>query len=101
MPWWIGTICGAIALVILNSLKKGMDLTFWNFLVLFPILVCVQFGFWYGFRHGENFLAVWFTGSVLTASFAVAASILVFHEPLTMIKCTGVGCCLIGVYLLK
>ena len=81
MPWYVGTLIGGISLALMNSVKKSIDLNAVNFLYLLPLLIIVQLGFWYGFRHGNNFVVTWFTGSAMSASSAILISLFYFGEP--------------------
>ncbi len=90
MPWWIGTLIGGVTLALMNALKKGMDITALNFLCILPLLITVQLGFWYGFRHGDNFTVTWFTGSAMSATSAIMISLLYFKEPFKYTILVGV-----------
>ena len=98
--WYIGTLIGGITLALMNSIKKTFDLTFINFCVILPLLIIVQLGFWYGFRHGTNFVVVWFTGSAISASSAVLISLMYFKEPFRVSILVGILCIIIGQLLL-
>ena len=103
MQWWIGTIFGCFSLVTLNSLKSTMNLSFKNFWILFPLLVCVQLGYWYGFKFGRpivGFASVWFIGSAINAVLAILAGILIFEKEITSNVYLGVGLVIMGSYLL-
>jgi len=105
MLWWLGTIIGALSLVLLNSLKQGMDL--WplstglkNFLILLPILCLVQLGFWYGFRHAPSFVRCWFFGSACSALLGILSGVVFFDKTLTLTTALGVALVLSGAALL-
>jgi len=103
MQWWIGTIFGCFSLVTLNSLKSTMNLSFKNFWILFPLLVCVQLGYWYGFKFGRpivGFASVWFIGSAINAVLAILAGILIFEKEITLNVYLGIGLVIMGSFLL-
>ena len=101
--WWLGTIFGSLSLVALNSLKSTMNLSFKNFWILFPLLVCVQLGYWYGFKFGRpivGFASVWFIGSGFNAILAILAGLLIFHKAITLNVYCGIALVMIGSFLL-
>ena len=100
MPWYYGTIIGALGLVTLNSMKRGMDLTFVNFLILLMPLMVAQMGFWYGFRHAPKFINCWFLGTACTASLGIFSGLIFFDHVLTLKTVAGVVAILIGAGLL-
>jgi len=103
MPWWVGTIFGSLSLVALNSLKSTMTLNFKNFWILFPLLCCVQLGYWYGFKVGRpiiGFAPVWFAGSGFNAILAILAGLIFFEKQLTLTVFMGVCLVIFGSYLL-
>ena len=100
MPWWIGTIVGAISLVVTNNLQRVLPMTLqsWGILI-FPLFLC-QLGFWYGFHNAKSFIVCWFIGSAMANSLGIIAGIVVFGETVSISM--GCGICLIisGSYLL-
>lgn len=100
IPWWVGTIVGALSLAGLNALKRTLDITTINLLIMsIPIIIC-NVGFWYGFRYAPKFTVCWFTGSCMTAVLGILLSVAVFDKVLHWNHWLGVSLALAGVFIL-
>jgi hypothetical protein len=96
MPWYFGTILGAMALTFVNYFSKSQAITFKaQLIVLVPLLLC-NLGFWYGFANSTSFLKCWFTGTALTATAAFMLSLFVFDKTISMYSVGGVCLIIIG-----
>jgi hypothetical protein len=100
IPWWIYTFMGAFSLVFMNSFKKTLEVTPLNLLLLFPLLVMVDMGFWLGFRNCNSFIVAWFIGSAFTATLGYTAGILFFDKTFNMYHSAGVLLVVVGAFLL-
>jgi len=100
VPWWGGTILGALSLVILNNMSRVMPMGGLNWSILMIPLILCQLGFWYGFVNAPSFIVCWFIGSAITNILGVGASVLVFREVLTLCTVAGILCIMLGSYLL-
>lgn len=100
MPWYYGCFIGGIALATMNTILKNLSITAFNLICILPLLIIVQLGFWYAFKNGSNFVAVWFTGSAMSATSAVIISLLYFKEPFRWQVAVGMVCIIIGQFLL-
>ena len=101
MPWYYYTFLGALSLTILNSMKRVLYVNVQNFVLLFPILCMVQWGFWRGFEKAPSFIQCWFIGSAMTAIFGFTAGVLVFGESVTWLKGLGILLVLAGMGVLR
>jgi hypothetical protein len=100
MPWYTGTIIGAMALTFVNYWSKSQPITFKaQLVVLVPLLLC-NLGFWYGFINSDSFLKCWFTGTALTATAAFMLSLFIFDKSVSMYSIGGVCLIIIGQQLL-
>ena len=100
MPWYIGTIIGAMCLTFVNFWSKSQQITLRaQLIVLIPLLLC-NLGFWYGFANSGSFLRCWFTGTALTAMAAFMLSLFVFDKTLSMYSVGGVCLIIAGQQLL-
>lgn len=100
MPWYIGTILGAVSLAVLNSLTKSLDLTVRNWLLLQVPLALCNLGFWYGFRHSDSFVKCWFLGSGMVALIAIPLGVFLFDKGISYYTVAGIVCILTGTFLL-
>lgn len=100
MPWWIGTLIGALFLVTSNSLRRGMDITWLNMAYILPFQVVITLGFWYGFRHAPNFITCWFIGSAISGILGLAAGLILFDKHITLESFVGVVLVFCGAFFL-
>lgn len=99
--WWIGTIIGALSLVTLNSFERKLEITFFNILILLPILIICNQGFWYGFKNAPNFMFCWILGSVIAGTFGWISNMLILHEPTNLTQIAGWMLSIAGLLLMK
>lgn len=101
MPWWIGTIIGAISLATLNSLERRMNITFVNALSLLLILIICNQAFWYGFKNAPSFMFCWVLGSIIAGSLGWMSNIFILNEPTNSLQILGWILSIIGILLVK
>jgi hypothetical protein len=100
MPWYAGTIIGALCLTFVNFWSKSQAITFKaQLVVLVPLLLC-NLGFWYGFTNSDSFLRCWFTGTALTATAAFMLSLFIFDKSISLYSVGGVCLIIVGQQLL-
>lgn len=100
IPWYVGTLIGAILLTLLNTIKTGMEINIPNTFILLPILVLCNYGFWYGFRHAPVFLNCWFLGTALTVILGVLASVMWFHQAIALKTVVAIALALTASWML-
>ena len=93
MPWYFGSIIGALALAFVNYWAKSHDITIRaQIVILIPLIVC-NLGFWYGLINSQNFLKTYYTGSALSLLAGFGLSLFVFDKFIS-------GWSLVGVLLI-
>lgn len=100
MPWYLGTLIGAVALALLNSMCRVFAITWINYLIILPPMIICQWGFWYGFSKAPSFINCWFLGTGLTALIAVPVGIIFFDKGISIGTIAGMTLILSGAYLL-
>ncbi|MBS1789585.1 MAG: EamA family transporter [Acidobacteria bacterium] len=63
--------------------------------------VIIEIGFLLAYRHGWNINAASVVCNISVALLLIPIGLLVFKEHLTVRHAAGIGCCLIGLYLLS
>ena len=100
MPWYFGTIIGALALAFVQYWGKSHDITIRAIIViLIPLIVC-NLGFWYGFLNSHNFLKTYYTGSALSLLAGFGLSFFVFDKFISPWSLLGVALIIGGQQLL-
>lgn len=63
--------------------------------------VVIEIGFLLAYRHGWNINAASVVCNISVALLLIPIGLVVFREHLTLRHAAGIGCCLIGLYLLS
>ena len=80
IPWYLGTIGGALMLAVVNTICKSNPITLKTQLVItIPLILC-NLGFWYGLVNTSNFLKTYYTGSALSLLAGFGLSLFVFDK---------------------
>jgi len=101
MPWYFGTIIGALNLAIVNYFcKSHPQINIRNqMVVLVPLILC-NLGFWYGFVNSTSFLRTYFTGSALSLLAGFGLSLFIFDKSISLLSVGGVCLIVLGQQLL-
>ena len=100
MPWYFGTIIGALALGFVNYWCRSHDITIRaQIVILIPLIVC-NLGFWYGLVNSDNFLKTYYTGSALSLLAGFGLSLFVFDKFISGWSLVGVALIIGGQQLL-
>ena len=90
IPWYFGSIIGAISLAFVNYWAKSHDISFKSqAIILIPLIVC-NLGFWYGLVNSDNFLKTYYTGSALSLLAGFGLSLFVFDKHISGWSLAGV-----------
>jgi len=96
IPWYIGSIIGAISLAFVNYWAKSHDISFKSqAIILIPLIVC-NLGFWYGLVNSDNFLKTYYTGSALSLLAGFGLSLFVFDKFISPWSMLGVALIITG-----
>ena len=96
IPWWCGTIIGAISLAFVNYWAKSHDMSIRSqVIILIPLIVC-NLGFWYGLVNSDNFLKTYYTGSALSLLAGFGLSLFVFDKFISPWSMLGVALIITG-----
>ena len=96
IPWYYGSIIGAISLAFVNYWAKSHEITFKSqAIILIPLIVC-NLGFWYGLIHSDNFLKTYYTGSALSLLAGFGLSLFVFDKQISLLSCVGISLIVVG-----
>ena len=96
MPWYFGTIIGAISLAFVNYWAKSHDMSIRSqVIILIPLIVC-NLGFWYGLANSGNFLKTYYTGSALSLLAGFFLSLFVFDKFISPWSMLGVALIITG-----
>ncbi len=101
IPWYVGTFVGVISLVLLNSLERCLGINLKSFLLVLPILIICNQGFWYGFNKAPSFMLCWMLGSVLANILGWIVSIFVLKEQYNFYQIIGCVIIFIGFSMMK
>lgn len=101
LPWYIGTFVGVLSLVTLNSLERVYGMSWKTFLLLLPILICCNQGFWWGFNNAPNFMFCWIVGSIMASSLGWLSSMYILKEPFNVWQISGYFIALLGLIIMK
>ena len=80
IPWYLGTIGGALMLAVVNTICKSNPITLKTQLVIIIPLILCNLGFWYGLVNTSNFLKTYYTGSALSLLAGFGLSLFVFDK---------------------
>ena len=72
-----------------------------TFLLLLPILIICNQGFWWGFYKAPNFMLCWAIGSVIAATLGWLSNIFVLKEPYNYYQIVGYSIVLFGLFIMK
>jgi hypothetical protein len=101
IPWYYGTILGTLALVIINSIERAYGMNWKMFLIILPILIVCNQGFWFGFYNAPNFMVCWVIGSVLAATMGWISNIFILKESYTIQQIIGNAIAITGLLVMK
>lgn len=77
---------------------KGVN---WAVIVVGLGAVIIEIGFLLAYRHGWNINAASVVCNISVALLLIPIGLLAFKEHLTLRHAAGIGCCLVGLYLLS
>ena len=96
VPWYFGSIIGAISLAFVNYWAKSHDISFKSqAIILIPLIVC-NLGFWYGLANSDSFLKTYYTGSALSLLAGFGLSLFVFDKFISPWSIFGVALIISG-----
>lgn len=99
--WWVGTVIGAISLVMLNTYERVHHITdLRSHLFVVPLLIIMNLSFWSGFLYAPSFIQAWFIGSAMCAVGAWLAHLFILKEPICLMHIVGFVLVFAGAFLL-
>lgn len=99
IPWWVGTLFGAVVLVYGGLLQKSYSFSVKSIVIVMPVIFLASLGFWYGYQNSNRFLVAWFIGTAMCSLLAVGVDTFVLGKTWSMLTLVGVGLIVIGSFL--
>lgn len=79
--WWIGIIIGTISVSLNNLWMKNADISsIKNFLFSLPILIFINYCFWYSYSKSPAYLWAWLVSIIVAAICSISIETFILKE---------------------
>lgn len=99
IPWWVGTVIASICGIYMNMYFRIKEISLINTLRCLPILIIINFGFWYGFRQSPSFVLTFLLMVAIPFILNIMIGVLYFKEIIEVRQIIGIILFLLGITL--
>jgi len=99
IPWWVGTFIASACGIYMNIYFRVKEISLFNTLKCLPIIIIINFGFWYGLRQSPSFILTFLLMVGIPFILNVIIGILYFKETIELRQFIGIILIMLGITL--